>query len=138
MILPDIGFVLWDGSTVPADFPADALAFIIADEDAVAAMIRRPSVDTFLNLWVTSRFDLRNGSFFDLAARRPKARTRTLVKSLDKRWRLRRRQNFCSCRVAGRGHWRRSSATRRAPMRPKEAPLWDHARSRYVALLLYE
>jgi hypothetical protein len=25
-ILPDIGFVLWDGSTVPADLPADALA----------------------------------------------------------------------------------------------------------------
>lgn len=84
-ILPDIGFVLWDGSTVPADLPADALAFIIADEGALAAMIRRPSVDTFLNLWVTSRFDLRNGSFFDLAARRPKARTRTLMKSLDKR-----------------------------------------------------
>src|ERR1700688_4136954 len=83
-ILPDIGFVLWDGSTVPADLPADALAFIIADEGAVAAMIRRPGVDTLLNLWVTSRLDLRNGSFFDLAARR-KARTRTLMKSLDKR-----------------------------------------------------
>ena len=49
-ILPDIGFVLWDGSTVPADLPPDALAFIIADEGAVAAMIRRPSVDTSLNL----------------------------------------------------------------------------------------
>src|SRR5580704_18213003 len=84
-ILPDIGFVLWDGSTVPADLPADALAFVIADEGALAAMIRRPSIDTFLNLWVTSRFDLRNGSLFDLVARRPKARTRTLMKSLDKR-----------------------------------------------------
>jgi cyclopropane-fatty-acyl-phospholipid synthase len=84
-ILPDIGFVLWDGSTVPADLAPDALALVIADEGAVAAMIRRPSVDIFLNLWVTSRFDLRNGSFFDLAARRPKARTRTLMQSLDKR-----------------------------------------------------
>src|SRR4029077_11759492 len=84
-VLPDIGLVLWDGSTVPADLPADALAFLIADEGAVAAMMRRPIVDTFLNLWVTSRFDLRNGSFFDLAARRPKTRTRTLMKSLDKR-----------------------------------------------------
>jgi cyclopropane-fatty-acyl-phospholipid synthase len=84
-ILPDVGFVLWDGSTVPADLSADALAFVIADEGAVAAMIRRPSIDTFLNLWVTSRFDLRNGSFFDLVARRPTARTRTLMKSLDKR-----------------------------------------------------
>ena len=84
-ILPDIGFVLWDGSTVPADLSSDALAFVIADEGAVAAMIRRPNVDTFLNLWVTSRFDLRNGSFFDLASRRPKTRTRELVKSFDKR-----------------------------------------------------
>jgi cyclopropane-fatty-acyl-phospholipid synthase len=84
-ILPDIGFVLWDGSTVPADLAPDALALVIADEGAVAAMIRRPSVDIFLDLWVTSRFDLRNGSFFDLAARRPKARTRTLMQSLDKR-----------------------------------------------------
>lgn len=84
-ILSDIGFVLWDGSTVPADLAPDALAFVIADEGAVAAMIRRPSLDTFLNLWVTSRFDLRNGTFFDLVARQPQARTRTLMKYLDKR-----------------------------------------------------
>ena len=83
-ILPDLGFVLWDGSTVPADLHADALAFVIADEGAVAAMMRRPNVDTFLDLWVTSRFDLRNGSFFDLVARRPKTRTRELMKSFDK------------------------------------------------------
>ena len=83
-ILPDLGFVLWDGSTVPAGLRADALAFVIADEGAVAAMLRRPSIDTFLNLWVAARFDLRNGSFFDLVACRPKTRTRALVKSLDK------------------------------------------------------
>jgi cyclopropane-fatty-acyl-phospholipid synthase len=83
-ILPDLGFVLWDGSTVPADLSSDTLALVIADEGAVAAMLRRPSIDTFLNLWVTSRFDLRNGSFFDLAARRPKLRTRVLMKSFNK------------------------------------------------------
>ena len=83
-ILPDLGFVLWDGSTVPADLSSDELAFVIADEGAVAAMIRWPSIDTFLNLWVTSRFDLRNGSFFDLAARRPKTRTRALMKAFNK------------------------------------------------------
>jgi len=83
-ILPDIGFALWDGSIVPANLPPDALTFVIADEGAVAAMIRRPNVDTFLNLWVTARFDLRNGTLFDLAARRPKGRTKALMKSLDK------------------------------------------------------
>jgi cyclopropane-fatty-acyl-phospholipid synthase len=84
LVLPDLGFVLWDGSTIPADLRSDALAFVIADEGAIAAMIKRPNIDTFLNLWVTSRFDLRNGSFFDLAAQRPKMRTRALVKSLNK------------------------------------------------------
>src|SRR5580704_4588787 len=83
-ILPDLGFVLWDGSTAPADLPADALAFVIADEGAIAAMIRRPNIDTFLNLWVTSRFDLRNGSFFDLMAIRPMTRTKDLTKSFNK------------------------------------------------------
>jgi cyclopropane-fatty-acyl-phospholipid synthase len=83
-ILPGLGFVLWDGSAVPADLRPGALAFVIADEGAVAAMIRRPNVDTFLNLWVTARFDLRNGSIFDLVALRPKTRTRLLVKALDK------------------------------------------------------
>jgi cyclopropane-fatty-acyl-phospholipid synthase len=84
-ILPDLGFVLWDGSTIPADLRSDALAFVIADEGAVAAMMRRPNIDTFLNLWVASRFDLRNGSFFDLLARRPTRRSRELIKSFDKR-----------------------------------------------------
>ena len=93
-ILPDLGFVLWDGSTVPADLRANALALVIADEGAVAAMMRRPNVDTFLNLWVTSRFDLRNGSFFDLVACRPKARTRELTKSFDKRLALRTLASF--------------------------------------------
>jgi cyclopropane-fatty-acyl-phospholipid synthase len=83
-ILTDIGFVLWDGSTVPANLPADAFALVIADEGVVAALMRRPNIDTFLNLWVSGRFDLRNGTLFDLEARRPKARTRALVKSLDK------------------------------------------------------
>jgi len=83
-ILPGLGFVLWDGSTVPIDLPSDALAFVIADEGAVAAMIRRPNIDTFLNLWVTSRFDLRGGSFFDLAAIKPITRTRDLMKSFNK------------------------------------------------------
>jgi cyclopropane-fatty-acyl-phospholipid synthase len=102
-ILPDLGFVLWDGSTVPADLRTDALAFVIADEGAVAAMIRRPNIDTFLNLWVTSRFDLRNGSFFDLAARRPKARTRVLMKSFDKRLALGALARFLL--VPGGGPW---------------------------------
>jgi len=38
----DFGFVLWDGSTVPADHPSNALVIVFADEGVVAAMLRRP------------------------------------------------------------------------------------------------
>jgi cyclopropane-fatty-acyl-phospholipid synthase len=37
--------------------------------------VRGPNLDTLLNLWVTARIDIRNGSIFDLEARRPKVRT---------------------------------------------------------------
>ena len=36
----DVGFLLWDGSTVPADLSSSALAIAIADEHAVAALMR--------------------------------------------------------------------------------------------------
>jgi len=80
----DFGFVLWDGSTVPARLPSSEFAVVFADEGVVAALIRRPKLDTFLNLWVSGRVDLRNGSLFDLVARRPKTRTKDFFRSLDK------------------------------------------------------
>ena len=66
----DFGFVLWDGSTVPADLAPSELAFVIADEGVIAALLRRPNLDTVIDLWVTARFDIRNGTFFDVVARR--------------------------------------------------------------------
>ncbi len=81
----DVGFVLWDGSTVPSDLSAGAFAIVIGDEGAVAALIRRPKLNTVLNLWVSARFDLRNGTLFDLVAQRPRVKTRQFIKVLDKR-----------------------------------------------------
>jgi len=81
----DFGFVLWDGSTVPADLPLNALAIVLADEGVVAAMLRRPSADTFLNLWVTARIDIRGGVLFDFQASQPKLRTKEIRSRLDKR-----------------------------------------------------
>jgi len=81
----DLGFVLWDGSTVPAGLPPDALAIAFADEGVVAAMLRRPNADTFVNLWVSARIDIRNGVIFDFLALRPKLRTREIRRRLDKR-----------------------------------------------------
>jgi cyclopropane-fatty-acyl-phospholipid synthase len=81
----DFGFVLWDGSTVPADLPSNALAIVFADEGVVAGTLRRPTADTLLNLWVTARIDIRNGSIFDFLPSRPGLRTKEIRKRLDKR-----------------------------------------------------
>jgi cyclopropane-fatty-acyl-phospholipid synthase len=81
----DVGFVLWDGSTVPADLPPGALALTIADEGVVAALMRHPNLETLANLWMTRRVDARNGTVFDLARIKPKVRTREFIRTLDKR-----------------------------------------------------
>jgi hypothetical protein len=75
----EFGFVLWDGFTAPADLAAHQLAVVLADEGVVAAMLRRPNADTFLNLWVTKRIEIRNGVIFDFLTQRPKLRTRLWV-----------------------------------------------------------
>ena len=80
----DFGFVLWDGSTVPADLPSNALAIVLADEGVVAAMLRRPNADTFLNLWITARIDIRNGVIFDFLAHAPNLRTNCLERPSGK------------------------------------------------------
>jgi cyclopropane-fatty-acyl-phospholipid synthase len=79
-----VGFVLWNGVTVPESLDIGALAIRIADEGVVAALLRKPNLDTLANLWVTGRIDILNGTIFDLAAERPNVRTRALMKSLDK------------------------------------------------------
>ena len=81
----EFGFQLWDGSTVPANLPQDTLAVSFADEGAVAALIRRPNLDTLANLWSAGRVDIKNGTVFDLVARRPKQRTKEWLRVLD-RW----------------------------------------------------
>lgn len=47
-------------------------------------MLRWPNLDTLANLWVSERIDFQGGTFFDLVARRPKVRSRALLKNLDK------------------------------------------------------
>ena len=56
-----------------------------AAEGVVAALLRRPNADTFLNLWVTSRIDIRNGDIFEFLARQPKLRSKEIRRRLEKR-----------------------------------------------------
>ena len=79
-----LGFRLWDGSTVPANLAPGNLAIAIADENVVAALTRRPTMETLANLWVARRVDIVSGSMFDLVQQRPKVRTRAFRRTVDK------------------------------------------------------
>ena len=72
------GFELWDGSTIPADLPSYAMRLVIRHENVVASLVRRPSLDTVLNAYVSGLLDLKNGTIFDLAAQRPQKAGRRL------------------------------------------------------------
>ena len=76
-------FALWDGSRVPASYPPDKIAIAIADEGAIAGLVRRPNLDTLLNLWISARIDIINGTIFDLIERRPKIRTKDIRKHIN-------------------------------------------------------
>ena len=78
------GFRLWDGSFVPANWPRDGLAIAIADEGAIAGLVRAPKLTTLANLWAAKRLDLINGDIFALASARPKGRTKHVLRQLDK------------------------------------------------------
>ena len=79
-----LGFRLWDGSLVPADWPETGLAIAIGDPGVVAALLRKPKLDTLLNLYVTGRISLVNGSIFDLAAARPEGKVGRLARGIPK------------------------------------------------------
>jgi cyclopropane-fatty-acyl-phospholipid synthase len=79
-----LGFALWDGSRVPAGWPQDGLAIAIRDPGAVAALVRKPKLDTLLNLHVTDRIAIANGTIFDLAAARPDGKVGRLARGIPK------------------------------------------------------
>src|SRR5262249_42568881 len=84
-ILPDVAFATWDGATVPAAPASDTPIVAFADEGAVAAFVRRPGMHTFLNLWVTGRIDIRNGTILDVVSHAPALRGRAIRQRIDKR-----------------------------------------------------
>lgn len=59
------------------------MRLVIKRESVIAALLRRPNLDTVLNAYVAGLIDLRNGTLFDLAEQRPQKvgkRLKTLSK----------------------------------------------------------
>ena len=79
-----LGFSLWDGSRVPADWPTDGLMIAIRDAGVVAALLRKPKLDTLLHLHVSDRIAIENGTIFDLAAARPDGKVGRLARGISK------------------------------------------------------
>ena len=125
----DVGFVLWDGSTVPSDLAPSALAIVIADEGVVAAMVRRPTFDTMADLWVSGRVDLRGGTVLDLLSVRPRFRTREFRKRLDKWLALRTLSHFLL--LPRGGPWPLEAVRRRKPTAHGEAGNKDNIQYHY-------
>ncbi|MCE1237805.1 MAG: cyclopropane-fatty-acyl-phospholipid synthase family protein [Hyphomicrobiales bacterium] len=88
------GFELWDGRTVPSDLAPDGLRIFVGHEGAVTRLLRRPTVSTLIDLHAEGLIDLRGGTLFDVFERRPKVRTRAILKALDKGLLLRRLAPF--------------------------------------------
>ncbi|MBB4041271.1 cyclopropane-fatty-acyl-phospholipid synthase [Microvirga flocculans] len=78
------GFELWDGSTIPADLPSYAMRLVIRRESVIAALLRRPTLDTALNAYVAGLLDLKNGTIFDLADQRPRGKVGRRLKAVSK------------------------------------------------------
>ena len=95
---------MWNGARVPADWPADALTIAIADEGAVASLVRAPRLPTLANLWAAKRLDIVNGDA--VRSRRQAAegaQPRPAQDAADVRRAAGRRCRSCSRRAAGRG-----------------------------------
>lgn len=81
----EFGFELWDGSTVPSGHNgASDLRLAITDELALPRLLRRPKAKTLIDLHISGAIDIRGGTLFDLAARRPQGKSKALRARLDK------------------------------------------------------
>ena len=84
-LAPGLAFVLWDGRRVPADADPHATAIAIRDPGAVARLLRRPRLDTFVRLHLGGRIDFENGGLLELARLRPAGKAGRILRTLDRR-----------------------------------------------------
>lgn len=81
----DFGFELWDGSRIPVGQNSESdLRLAVTDEMALPRLLRSPKAKTLIDLYIAGAIEIRGGTLFELAARRPKMKTRVLRERLNK------------------------------------------------------
>jgi cyclopropane-fatty-acyl-phospholipid synthase len=96
-VAPRLAFRLWDGRKIPPSAPDGAPAIAINDAGAVARLLRRPKLDTFLRLYLAGRIEFIHGDLFDIAERRPEGKPGRLLRTLDRGTILRALKAFAFC-----------------------------------------
>ena len=62
---------LWNGRVLggDTDFDKDKTMHVrVASPEAVRTIVRRPSIDSLVELWTSKQIDIVNGTVFDIAA----------------------------------------------------------------------
>jgi cyclopropane-fatty-acyl-phospholipid synthase len=66
----DVSVRLWDGSLIPlGSRPQSGLAIAIASPGAIAAMLRRPTLDRLIRLYAKGKIGFEGGTLIDLGSR---------------------------------------------------------------------
>jgi cyclopropane-fatty-acyl-phospholipid synthase len=83
-LAPGFAVELWNGERIG---PQGGPSLKINDMDAVRQLVRRPGLNTIVELWIAKSVDIENGTIFDIAALRPEGKFKQRLRSLPK-WSL--------------------------------------------------
>ncbi len=83
-IRPQFNIELWDGTRI-GNF--DGAALVINDPTIVRQLLLKPNYDSLIDIWVSGRVDVRNGTIFDLANAKIDGKLKQRIKELPK-WQL--------------------------------------------------
>jgi len=81
---PQFNVQLWDGTRI-GNF--DAPDLVINDPAIVRQLLLKPNYDSLIDIWVSGRVDIRNGTIFDLASAKTDGKLKQRLKELPK-WQL--------------------------------------------------
>lgn len=83
-IRPQFSVELWDGTRI-GNF--DGAILVINDPTIVRQLILKPNYDSLIDIWVSGRVDIKNGTIFDLANAKIDGKLKQRIKELPK-WQI--------------------------------------------------